>query len=336
MKRGAAVLARGARTSSAWALSLLFLSAGARCVTDIVSRLNPGMPTALLAGVAAGCALVGVAVFVTAGRLPRGVRHVLMVLLTAVSTLLVAISPTRFGVLLGAFAYPWAALYAALFMPRRAAFGYSALASAGFAAAVLATGLPQLFGAWVYVTVTVVAVTAVTTALVRAMQRQSETDPLTRVANRAGFERVAAHVLGSAARRGQPTTLIVCDVDGLKAVNDAGGHAAGDALLTGIVAAWSGALRSGDVLARLGGDEFAVLLPDTDARTADAVLRRLHEVSASAFSAGTASWTPGESLDALVRRADEAMYAVKVPRGRGHVLPQARRHPLEQPLPERA
>jgi diguanylate cyclase (GGDEF)-like protein len=162
----------------------------------------------------------------------------------------------------------------------------------------------------------VVAVTAVTAHLTDAMRQQSETDPLTGVVNRAGFRRQAEHVIAAAARRNQPVALVLCDIDGLKQVNDARGHAAGDALIIGIVNGWRDALRGNDVLARLGGDEFAVLLPDTTEEGATALVERLRAATDNAFSAGVATWSPGTSLEALIAEADATMYAAKPQRNR--------------------
>jgi diguanylate cyclase (GGDEF)-like protein len=254
-------------------------------------------------------------VYVLGERCPRVAIAVLLTATTAVTSVLVATATNRADVALSALAYPWAALYAAHFLSRRAAYAVVVLIAGGFGAGILATGLSGLLDAWVLETATVCAVTAVTESLVKALRKQSETDPLTRIANRAGFQRLADQLLASAARRGEPVALVLCDIDGLKQVNDAGGHAAGDAVLTGVVREWLTVLRSNDVIARLGGDEFAVLLPDTDINGAHASVERLRTATSSAFSAGVATWTPGRTFDGLLADADAEMYACK-PSGR--------------------
>ncbi|MGC9185836.1 MAG: sensor domain-containing diguanylate cyclase [Thiomonas sp.] len=118
-----------------------------------------------------------------------------------------------------------------------------------------------------------------------------------------------------------PVSVIMLDLNGLKAVNDDLGHAAGDALLR----------RAGEVLgksvdkphyaARVGGDEFVLLLPDTDASGAQALCQRLlelidlnnqfHQSPRLSFSMGFATCMPGERLEAAVNRADQQMYASK-------------------------
>ncbi|RAI25474.1 GGDEF domain-containing protein, partial [Rhodoplanes elegans] len=89
---------------------------------------------------------------------------------------------------------------------------------------------------------------------------ERDVDPLTGVLNRRGFEdRVAVHF----ARRDGPASLLLCDLDRFKAINDTLGHAAGDAVLKQVGRLLQGAARREDVIGRLGGEEFAVFLPGT-------------------------------------------------------------------------
>ena len=312
------------RPSSAWALALLLFGGGMRCLFGTGAHVAAGTSTVIVTAVGVVSALLGLAVYALGARLPRAFIPVLLAETTAVTSVLVATSTDRANVALSALAYPWASLYAAHFLSRRASYSIAALSAGGFGAGIIATGLHGLVGAWVLVTLTVCSVTAVTESLVAALRRQSETDPLTRVANRAGFQRLADQLLASAARRSEPVVLVLCDIDGLKQVNDASGHAAGDAVLTGVVREWQAVLRSNDVIARLGGDEFAVLLPDTDLEGARASVDRLRGATKSAFSAGIAAWIPGSSLDVLLADADAAMYACK-PASNRAVIPQPRR-----------
>ena len=323
------------RPSSAWALSLLLLGAGARCLVGPGARAHAGTTSIAVMSVGSVCVLLAATIYLFGLRAPRVSVPVLLATTTGVTSLLVATAPSRADIALSALAYPWVCLYAAHFLSRRAAYLNVALIAAGFGAAITSSGLPNLLGAWVLVTATVTAVTAVTASLVSALRRQSETDPLTLVANRAGFRRLADQVLASAARRGEPVALVLCDVDGLKQVNDANGHAAGDAVLTGIVREWLGVLRANDVIARLGGDEFAVLMPDTDVEGARASVDRLRGSTESAFSAGIATWTPGTSLDVLLADADAAMYASKPGRARtvAHVPSQRQAVATFNPAP---
>jgi diguanylate cyclase (GGDEF)-like protein len=315
------------RPASAWALALLLLGGGVRCLVGPGSHVAAGTATDLVTVGGVVSVLLAGFVYAAGERCPRVAIPALLAATTAVTSVLVATSTNRADVALSALAYPWASLYAAHFLSRRAAYVNIGLIVGGFGAGILASGLPGLVGAWILVTATVTAVTAVTASLVTALRTQSETDPLTRVANRAGFQRLADQLLASAARRGEPVALVLCDIDGLKQVNDAGGHAAGDAVLTGVVREWLVVLRSNDVIARLGGDEFAVLLPDTDIDGAHASVDRLRAATSKAFSAGIAMWAPGTSLDRLLADADAAMYACKPSSGRVHVAVPSPRRP---------
>jgi diguanylate cyclase (GGDEF)-like protein len=108
------------------------------------------------------------------------------------------------------------------------------------------------------------------------------------------------------------------DLDGFKEVNDLFGHARGDEVLRVLAHAARESLREGDVLARMGGDEFAVLLMDALPGEAEAVIQRLRDrfeqltkPLGTSFSAGIAVAGQGEEAEALVTRADEAMYRQK-------------------------
>jgi len=93
----------------------------------------------------------------------------------------------------------------------------------------------------------------------RGLKRLAMVDELTGLFNRRGFVEHAAGVLDLAARIGRPAVLFFVDVDGLKAINDRHGHAAGDLTLAGAARILQLTFRSSDVIARIGGDEFAVL-----------------------------------------------------------------------------
>jgi diguanylate cyclase (GGDEF)-like protein/PAS domain S-box-containing protein len=164
-----------------------------------------------------------------------------------------------------------------------------------------------------------------------ARQRAS-TDGLTGVANRGHFLEMAGRSIAAARRYHRELSLLMLDVDRFKAINDTYGHAAGDATLVSLVKVCSRALREGDLIGRLGGDEFAVLLPETAPDLAGQVAARLRDALAATavawenerlpleVSFGVASLGPqGDGLDALLGRADEALYQAKR-RGRNCVV----------------
>lgn len=160
--------------------------------------------------------------------------------------------------------------------------------------------------------------------LERALQEQTELaqiDPLTRASNRRHFYRMAEHELALAYRHRHALSVVLLDLDDFKSINDRFGHAVGDELLREVAQAMRTTLRATDVLARHGGEEFVVLLPHTDSASAGLVAEHLRaavsacRISTGAVapttSAGVATARDGDTIDSLVRRADQAMYAAK-------------------------
>src|SRR3954465_14616205 len=112
-------------------------------------------------------------------------------------------------------------------------------------------------------------------ARIEELQASADTDFLLDILNRRGFERELHRSIAYIKRYHASGALIVLDVDRLKPINDAFGHAAGDQVLKAIAATLSSQVRSSDVVGRLGGDEFALLLwnlSETDAKAKAALL----------------------------------------------------------------
>ncbi len=154
-------------------------------------------------------------------------------------------------------------------------------------------------------------------------------DPLTGLANRALFRDRTEQALARQDRHGGLLAVLYVDLDGFKHVNDAFGHAAGDALLTTIAERLRGCVRAEDTLARLGGDEFAVLVEGVATNSdVDMLAARIVSAVAQPVAAGEQDATVGASVGValrepagasagtLLRRADLAMYAAKAA-GRG-------------------
>ena len=143
-------------------------------------------------------------------------------------------------------------------------------------------------------------------------------DTLTGLYNRAHFE---AEFQRAALGRMLPVSVIVADVDGLKAVNDNQGHAAGDELIKSAADILRRAFRAGDLVARLGGDEFAVLLPGASEEIVAVSLGRIcaeigecrleRNPNAARLSLGAATARTPEELESLLRLADQRMYQNK-------------------------
>jgi diguanylate cyclase (GGDEF)-like protein len=148
--------------------------------------------------------------------------------------------------------------------------------------------------------------------LYQRVGRLARTDPLTGVLNRRVWDQELPRELARSARTGQPLCVGLLDMDRFKAFNDRHGHQAGDRLLKAAGAAWWANLRKTDLLVRYGGEEFAVLLPDCGLDHAMVIAERLRTaLPEGTCSIGVAEWVRGESVDELVRRADQALYAAK-------------------------
>jgi diguanylate cyclase (GGDEF)-like protein len=151
----------------------------------------------------------------------------------------------------------------------------------------------------------------------------SVTDELTRVLNRRGFIIELTRALAAAGRQGPPGVLILCDLDGFKAVNDRHGHRSGNDVLRLVAATLRRRVRKNDVVGRLGGDEFALLLIGTSlsnarrkclclTRALGNALPRIGGISISLnASFGLAAFDGSEDHEMLLHRADMAMYEEK-------------------------
>ncbi|WP_197277304.1 GGDEF domain-containing protein [Sphingomonas profundi] len=184
---------------------------------------------------------------------------------------------------------------------------------------LLLLGLPAAYaGTGLFITFLLAA------DLAERMRALAARDPLTGILNRRGFEEAAGRVMANALRHAQPLSLAIADLDRFKAVNDAHGHAAGDALLRRFSDRIGEAIRQGDLFGRLGGEEFVLLLVNTPGEAAVAVIDRLRRDVATidlpidppqtvTTSFGVAELAPGDaSLDALLARADDALYRSKL------------------------
>ncbi len=149
--------------------------------------------------------------------------------------------------------------------------------------------------------------------LLTKLRRIARTDALTGVPNRRAWDEEIPRALARAQRSGEALSVALLDLDYFKAFNDTRGHQAGDQFLKEAAAAWKEQMRGGDVLARYGGEEFALLLPACPTGAAHALTERLRCVvpDGQSCSVGIATWDGAESPEALVHRADGALYEAK-------------------------
>ena len=176
--------------------------------------------------------------------------------------------------------------------------------------------------------------------LLAELDKAARTDRLTGLANRRALEHDYRREAARAARTGEPIALVLIDLNRFKDINDLYGHATGDLALIGVADRMRGGLRATDCAARIGGDEFVLLLPNSDVGSAAAVAERLTESAAERLGDatpvglcfGVAVCEQGlESLDDVMRRADQALYTKKRARYTG----ASSRTPLNAPLGRR-
>jgi len=170
-------------------------------------------------------------------------------------------------------------------------------------------------------------------ARVKELEASAESDALTGIFNRRGFDRELKRSHAYVNRYWTRAALMYVDLDGFKPVNDGHGHAAGDALLQAVATRLTGSVRASDTVARLGGDEFGLILwnlSEADAASkAWALEAAVDEIAVEwegamlsvGASVGFAMLGPSDELAEILAKADHAMYARKSAR-KGSGLPQ--------------
>jgi len=157
----------------------------------------------------------------------------------------------------------------------------------------------------------------------RESEQLADRDPLIPVLNRRAFVRELSRVIAYGRRYGDPAGLVYFDIDNFKQVNDAHGHAAGDAALHHLAKLVLGHVRETDIVGRLGGDELGLILVRTDEVAAQAKASSLSDLVARqplryggseirlSISVGAVAFTGDDGPDDALARADRAMYEAK-------------------------
>jgi diguanylate cyclase (GGDEF)-like protein len=159
----------------------------------------------------------------------------------------------------------------------------------------------------------------------------ARTDPLTGIANRAGFMESAGRVLERCRHDGAPVSVLMFDLDRFKSVNDMHGHAVGDAVIRKFCEVTAALLRPNDVFGRLGGEEFSVVLPGSSIEAAHARAERIRvafaassrfmenrQVDATVSCGLSVGLNADDTLSGLLERSDMALYLAKA-EGRNRV-----------------
>lgn len=163
-----------------------------------------------------------------------------------------------------------------------------------------------------------------------ALHAEVTRDPLTKVANRAEFDRMQALFIQAHQQAQHPCSLIMIDIDHFKSINDTHGHQAGDEAIITVAGLLSTMCRTGDLVARYGGEEFAVLCADCNnahaARRAEEIRRKLSETPHTQLgdkritaSFGVTELQAGDNSETMLRRADRALLMAKE-QGRNQVV----------------
>ncbi len=164
----------------------------------------------------------------------------------------------------------------------------------------------------------------------QSLHEKATKDPLTQVANRAEFDRVHAMFVAAHQQQHVPCSLMMCDLDRFKLVNDTFGHQAGDAAIQCLASLLKSSCRPGDLVARYGGEEFVLLCADCDnasaTRRAEQIRKALSQIPQPKLdgrtvtvSFGVTEIQPGDTPETMLRRADRALLTAKA-NGRNTVV----------------
>jgi diguanylate cyclase (GGDEF)-like protein len=307
-------------------LGLAYLGGTALALASMTLPQPPGTSVAGLFSLYAAAFLVGILLLLRAPRAADWETALALMLGTAFISLAIVFTEERTGVY--SMLYVWVALESAYFLSWRLTALELAAVGACFA---LVLGAERPAGAeeqWL-LTVGTIAVVAVLVGalkwhvarLIERLADAAQTDPLTGLRNRRGFQGVLEAELARALRTGKPVSLLVADLDHFKVVNDRLGHAGGDRALKRFAGQMQRLTRRLDAGARLGGEEFALVLPECAKHDAYLVAERLRRAVRTAFADGSVPLTVsigvashpdhGGTADSLLLAGDQALYAAK-------------------------
>ncbi|MBX5469955.1 MAG: diguanylate cyclase [Thermoleophilaceae bacterium] len=293
-----------------------------------------GWPGWLLLGAISAASLAGGVWMLRGHRVEHGTLLGLSYLGVVTVAVLQLLAGTRFAYYQELYV-PWTILTGALNPPRRLVPFMATVVAAAFSSALYAdwragevAEMVARLPVW-FLLATMASIYASSQRATRAgLKREGEharrlarVDTLTGLGNRRALEEALEAELSRSRRSGRPLSVLVIDVDGFKEINDRFGHLAGDEMLRSLGRAISGALRGEDACFRWGGDEFVVLLPETDAESAEAARGRISEAVARScrrpcgaeltIGCGVAQLDEGMGPADLLAAADLSLVAAK-------------------------
>ena len=280
-----------------------------------------------LAMLSVAALLLGAICFVVYDQLPSWFFQAMLALGTLMVGAATAAASDGAEAIFGLF-FVWIVFLAFLFFRRRHAALHAMFATIVYGTVLIARDAPHAVDLLVVACATIGTTGAIIGLLVARVERiasgfaaQAYTDPVTAIGNRRDFDERFKMEIERAERHGRPLSLVVCDLDRFKEVNDQLGHEEGDTALRRVAAAIVGAVRSIDAVTRLGGEEFGVILPDTDRERATQVAERIRTAIDSEFTSDPVAVTAscgvactddaGGNLHDLFRAADGALYVAK-------------------------
>jgi diguanylate cyclase (GGDEF)-like protein len=306
---------------------------GAAAAVTLLGLLFPHQPEVDEAGLGVVVAICGVAsglLFARGERAPEWVYMGVLALGSAVVSMALLFNGERAGGSAGGdeMYYLWVVIFAAYFFGRVATAVQVALVLALYAVTLAVIDPADVAVSRWLSTAGLVIGTAVVVrmlserieGLLHRLGVAARTDSLTGLSNRLAFEEAYTSEAARLERHGTPYALLLADLDQLKEINDRFGHQAGDEAICAVGNTLRQELRRGDFAARIGGDEFALLLPVTNEEGAKELGTRLaHQLCergpaahALGLSFGVAvPGRDGDTLDDLMRAADQALYAAK-------------------------
>ncbi|MBJ8340605.1 bifunctional diguanylate cyclase/phosphodiesterase [Antrihabitans sp. YC3-6] len=244
------------------------------------------------------------------GRYLNATAHAgLIVFATIVLTYMLTLSQSPALTVAMACLYPCMACHSAFVFSWRRAFLITAFTVPLCVFGVSSNSELAWWAALLPVTTALIVGTAV--AVLSRVASEADTDVLTGLLNRRGFDRALAAALAVPVGSRSGLAMVLFDLDDFKSTNDRLGHRAGDTMLENVAARWIDQLSPDAILARYGGDEFGLLLPNTTEAQAIEIADRMRASITTNCSAGVTSWRHGDTASLFVGRADIGLYRAK-------------------------